>query len=310
MQEILKKHRQEIADTIIKKMEDAMSWKKPWLTASEPPYNVIAQKKYRGSNRLYLSMFGYNDPRWMTFKQLKDKGYYLQAGSKGAKIEYYRIYDKETKKDLDLNWWQTLTLDQRKKYEENLQFVYRYSVVFNGSCIHGLEPWKQNVAEVKVNITESIQSIADNMGITIYSDDGSKAFYVPKTDEIHLPQASSFWDQSMYDATMLHELAHATGHPTRLNRDLSGQFGSENYANEELRAEISSFFVSQELGCSITTQVTDNHVAYLQSWIKAIQADNTVLFKAIKDSDSIADYMISKCLIKNEIQIDDEELEI
>ncbi|MCH1942430.1 ArdC family protein [Holdemania massiliensis] len=314
MSQNLMQHRQKIADVIVARMEDAIEWKKPWITAVVAPYNEISKKKYRGSNNLYLSVLawekGYQDPRWMTFKQLKDKGYHLQAGSKGAEIGYYRVYDKVKKRDLDFDWWNTLTLEQQANYRENIQFVFRSSVVFNGSCIDGLEPFKAPARNNDIKMQKSISYIADNMGVGIYSDGGSRAFYRSATDDIHLPESSCFWDQAMYDATMLHELAHATGHPTRLNRDMSGFFGSPEYAKEELRAEISSFFVSQELGCPITTEVTDNHIAYLQNWINAIKSDNSILFEVIKESDTIADYMISKSYEISAVQYDEDDLEL
>ena len=103
-----------------------------------------------------------------------------------------------------------------------------------------------------------------------YKEEGNEAYYNPKIDEIHIPKSSQFKDEYSYYATQLHELSHATGHPSRLNRDIINTFGSEEYAKEELRAEISSS---------------------IRNWIDILKNQPAELFKAIKDSDEIVNYL-------------------
>jgi len=96
-------------------------------------------------------------------------------------------------------------------------------------------------------------------------------------------------------ATLLHEAGHATGHISRLNRDMTGVFGSPEYAKEELRAEIASAFTAQELGLDYKqNEHMENHEAYVQNWIDVLENEPNELFAAIKDAEKISDYLIEK----------------
>lgn len=121
------------------------------------------------------------------------------------------------------------------------------------------------------------------------------AFYRPSEDCIHMPDIDRFRNEYSYMATFLHEASHATGHKSRLNRDLTGAFGSPEYAKEELRAEISSAFTSQALGLSQSDmEHMENHKAYIQNWIAALEQNPNELFAAIKEAGKISDYLLEK----------------
>lgn len=109
--------------------------------------------------------------------------------------------------------------------------------------------------------------------LTRISHGGNRAYYMPGLDYIQLPNREQFASADKYYATALHELGHWTGHETRLNRDgITGghAFGSEGYAKEELRAEISSLVVGQELGVG---HDPEQHAAYVANWISILQND-------------------------------------
>lgn len=116
-------------------------------------------------------------------------------------------------------------------------------------------------------------------------------------------QAWSSVIRTAYACTFLHECGHATGHPSRLNRDMSGGFGSESYAREELRAEIASAFTAQAIGLHLTDEQLQPHMelhkAYIQSWASALQDAPGELFRAIKDAEKISDYLIEKGEFEN-----------
>ena len=97
-----------------------------------------------------------------------------------------------------------------------------------------------------------------------------------------------------YNATALHELSHSTGHPTRLNRPQGGFFGSEEYAYEELVAEVCSCFMGVNLSAEATPEHIENHKAYVQSWIREIRDKPESLIRAIKDAQTAASYMDMK----------------
>ena len=133
-----------------------------------------------------------------------------------------------------------------------------------------------------------------NSGAKIFNDQADQAFYRPSTDEIHLPKVEAFPEIADYYATALHELGHWTGHSSRLNRIGMGstQFGSSTYAKEELRAELASTFLSADLGIPMNTQ---NHAAYIDSWLQALKNDKTEIFKAANDASKIARYLRTMC---------------
>jgi hypothetical protein len=126
-------------------------------------------------------------------------------------------------------------------------------------------------------------------GADIHHNGGSRAFYRPLTDSIHLPDKGQFPTAENYYATALHELGHWSGHEDRLNRDLVHPFGSEGYAKEELRAEIASMILGDELGIG---HDPSQHAAYVGSWIKALKDDPMEIFRAAADAEKIQTYVL------------------
>jgi antirestriction protein ArdC len=118
---------------------------------------------------------------------------------------------------------------------------------------------------------------------------GDRAFYSPALDFIQMPPDEAFHSPEQRAVVILHELAHASGHPTRLNRDLSGGFGSAAYAKEELRAELTSVAVGSMIGlpCDIP-----NHASYVKSWIGVLKQDRREIFHAAADAQRMADYIL------------------
>ena len=119
---------------------------------------------------------------------------------------------------------------------------------------------------------------------------GSKACYSPTFDKISMPLPADFHTKEGFAATLLHELAHWTGHPSRLNRDMKGQFGTSDYAYEELVAELASAQLCGRLG--IDPQI-ENHASYIGSWLTKLKNDKTFFLKAAKDSQKVVDFLIN-----------------
>ncbi len=116
-----------------------------------------------------------------------------------------------------------------------------------------------------------ISNWSENESKIVYG--GSQAYYSKASDEIHLPIRGDFYDLQEFYATALHEIGHSTGHTKRLSRDLSGKFGSPEYAMEELRAEIASVFLEQDFGVEVDESAVRNNSAYIQHWKTVIQKD-------------------------------------
>lgn len=282
-----------IADIFIKALEEKqLDWKKSWQASGSAPYNATTQASYRGRNRFYLSMVamdkGYTDPRWCTYLQCKKNGWRLD-GEHGTRIEIFKYYDKVQKKNISLEEYKKALLDPQRK--ATVYAMPSASKVFNGEQIHGIPPLEVKQVKEPLATDVLVSRLSEIMGVTISNDGGSNAYYSTASDSIHLPAPQWFLSQYDYDSTALHELAHATGATSRLNRDMSGRFGSEKYAYEELVAEIGSCFMSSELQCGQTAAHIDNHKAYVQSWIKAIREKPETLLLAIGQAERVSKYM-------------------
>ena len=236
-----KEFRKSVADMFVKGLsEEGLNWKQGWATTGELR-NAVSNRHYRGLNEFYLKLVsmvhGYKDPRWMTFNQIRDEGYHLEKGSKGAKVEYWFPFDTIKKKGVSFEEKERL-INEGERKNEDFSLVAKYYTVFNGDNISGLpeiELPKNDIEPSKV-----LEQISKGMNVEIYNDGEDRAFYRPSTDDIHLPLPEVFSSDNEYNAVAFHELGHATGHESRLNRDQSGVFGTSAYAKEVSGIEISS----------------------------------------------------------------------
>lgn len=287
-----KEFRKSVADMFVKGLsEEGLNWKQGWVTAGAMR-NANTNSPYKGLNKFYLSMIsmvrGYADPRWMTFKQIKDADYHLEKGSKGAKVEYWFPYDLKEKKGISFKERDRLIAEGERK-SDDFSLTARYYTVFNGDNINGIPELELTKNEIEPS--KALEQISKGMKVEIHNDGEDRAFYRPSTDDIHLPLPEFFESDNLYNATVFHELGHATGHESRLNREQRGNFGSPDYAKEELVAEITSAFMAETTGISIEDMNMDNHKAYVNSWIESIKDDPEVLMKAISQANDAADYM-------------------
>jgi antirestriction protein ArdC len=292
--------RQQMADEFLKSLkQNVIPWQKAWKY--DRPVNATNEKNYKGVNSIWLSFVankkGYEDPRWCTFKQAKDNGWFVKKGEKGTKIEFWSMYDLKTKKKLtndDINILEK-TLDSTS-FHERIKPISSTYIVFNASQMTGIPPIKYDYKKIDdKNLLKHRDIIIKNMGVK-FDDNGNSACYIPAEDKIILPNIIKFKDTYSYMTTFFHEAAHASGHGERLKRDLSGQFGSEIYAREELRAEIASSFASQILKIPKDNelQLFENNKAYIKSWISILQEKPNELFRAIAEADVISDYLLQK----------------
>ncbi len=291
------KMREQLAQAFIDSLnEGILPWHATW--SSFRPQNAISGKNYRGINSFWLSLIGaakkYKDPRWCTFKQANARGWNVKKGEHGAPVEFWSLYDKKTRKTIDQKEAnRIIAKDESRK--EDIILMSRSYTVFNGEQIEGIpEMTFESTVDIDT-IRKNRDRLLENMHLG-FREGGSEAYYTPTFDSITMPPEGYFHDTYGYMSTFLHECGHATGHESRLNRDLGGGFGTESYAKEELRAEIASAFTAQVLGLdnSITQSTLDNHKAYIQAWIQAIEDQPNELFAAIKDAEKISDYLIEK----------------
>lgn len=278
--------RKEVTDQIIAMLERGTApWQKPWEPgALQLPFNPTTERAYRGGNALHLMAVavnrGFEDPRWLTYKQAQENGWQVKKGEKGSQIEFWQFGDTQSKDPREPQ--------AAKEYDGPLRRVF---TVFNASQIAGIPdyaPQKRHEWE----IAEAGESILSGSGATLRHDQDDRAFYRRSSDSIHLPVKEAFKSTADYYGTALHELAHWTGHPARLNRETlndSYTFGDQNDAKEELRAELASVFLAAERGIPHNPE---QHAAYVSSWIAALRNDKNEIFRAAKDAHKATDYLL------------------
>lgn len=252
----LSKARQALVDRVLSRLDaDAMPWDNGMQGVNAMPFNAVSGARYRGMNALNLMLTFKQDPRWLTFNQAKDKGYTVKKGAKGVPIELYKTIDKRTGKDANmpaiLEEIKYMTFTERQEFKrKNLQSFARGYYVFNASDVIGIEPYRApelTPADVSAR-NERIERVIEDSQCPIRYDGNGRNYYSPSSDEIHLTERAAFKSDEFFYNTALHEMAHSTGHRSRLGRNLDGGKGSKAYAREELVAEISSVLTAAELG--------------------------------------------------------------
>lgn len=288
-------HSEAVAAELVARLKEGTApWQKPWDAGkTQPaPFNPTTGKPYRGGNALWLQMNQQtDDPRWMTYKQAQDQGWQVRKGEKGTTVEFWQ-FSKEV--DLvDENGRPVYDPDGKiVKTTEELEFpIVRHSTAFNGAQIDSIPPWEppKQTEQQKFERHAECERILSESGADIRHKTGDRAFYSPRQDFIQLPLREQFTSADAYYATALHELGHWTGHESRLDREILNTFGTEAYAREELRAEISSMMIGRELGVG---HDPDQHAAYVGSWIKALEEDPREIFRAARDAERIKEFVM------------------
>jgi antirestriction protein ArdC/phage/plasmid primase-like uncharacterized protein len=292
MNEITKPFVEAVAEKLIAQLKEGVApWQKPWQPGepgSTMPFNPVTGNRYKGINALQLMSEDHADQRWMTYKQAASVGAQVRKGEKGTPIQYWKFTEEQPL--TDANDKPALDADgQPVKHTVKLERPALFcATVFNAEQIDGLPP-QQRRKEQSWAPQERAEGILSASGAGIQHSERDRAFYRPSTDTIHLPPKDQFESADRYYATALHELGHWTGHPSRLDRDLAHPFGSEGYAREELRAEIASMMIGDELGVG---HDPGQHAAYVGSWIKAIHDDPLEIFRAAADAEKIQGHLL------------------
>lgn len=282
--------RREITDNIIDALEKGVApWQKPWQAgAFEMPLNPTTGKLYRGGNALHLMVTGmrnsFEDPRWITYRQAQENGWQVRKGEKGTQIEFWQFPKNQAEGPEE-------SKDNNPESSKD-RFIYRVYTVFNGNQIDGIPDYAPRMRQ-EWEIVQGAESILQNSGAKILHDQPDRAFYNRMTDTIHLPPRTAFDSAGNYYGTALHETAHWTGAPHRLNRETlnnSHGFGDVEYAKEELRAELASVFLMAERGIPHNP---DSHAAYVGSWLAVMREDKHELFRAARDAHKAADLLIA-----------------
>jgi hypothetical protein len=164
--------------------------------------------------------------------------------------------------------------------------------VFNAKQIDGMPAFERK-EHPEWEVIQNGERILENSGAKILHGQNDQAFYDRLNDFVHLPAKTAFPKPADYYGTALHELAHWSGHPDRLNRQTlteTYRFGDTNYAKEELRAELTSVFLAAEQGIPHDTA---RHAAYVDSWVQTLKGDKNEIFRAARDANRAADFLLT-----------------
>lgn len=272
-----------ITEQIIKQLESGVvPWRKPWI--SQEPTSLASLKPYRGINVLLLASQGYASRYWLTFNQAKHLGGNVKQGEHSSLVTFwkrspYKRKNEETGED-----------------ETRNGFLLRYFRVFNLEQTEGIADklGLQN-PDKRVPSIEKCDEIVAKMPLAPRREQSNAAWYRPLTDTVGMPSRDSFRSSEEFYSTLFHELAHSTGHPSRVGRDgieNVNSFASESYSKEELIAEMSSAFLSGVAGISPAT--ISNSAAYLQNWISRLRGDSRLLISAASHAQKAADYILGR----------------
>jgi len=280
----------EITGKIIAELEAGrLPWIQPWGTAAAKaplamPKNAATGRQYSGINVLILwgavIEHGYSGQSWLTFRQALSVGSKVRKGERGTTIVYADRFvpDDEKKRALETG-----------EEAQAIPFLKRFTV-FNATQCENLPedvaavtpPLPPGLIEPRVEALIRATSIDFRIG-------GNRAFYVPAHDYVQVPPPQAYFEPINWHRTALHELGHATGHASRLGRDLAGSFGTKKYAFEELVAEMNAAFCCASLGIVPTVR----HADYIGSWLEVLREDNRAVVRAASQASKAAEWLLS-----------------
>ncbi len=284
----------EVTSRIIAELEAGrFPWVQPWGRASTNgggvgvglPRNAATGRAYGGINVLILwgavIERGYPSQGWLTFKQCRDAGGSVRRGERGTTIVYADRFTPETERARAADVGDAARA---------IPFLKRFTVFNRAQCdglSAGLTPEPLPLPEREIIPVGETLIAASGVSVRI---GGDKAYYVPSLDTVQLPPQPAFFHQIDFYRTAFHELCHATGHASRLGRTLVTDFGSKDYAREELIAELGSAFLCASLGIVPTVR----HADYLAGWLDVLRGDNRAIFRAASAAGKAADWLLAR----------------
>ena len=287
---------QKFTDLIIEKLEQCViPWKQPWHEMGLPS-NYLTKKPYKGINLWLLLSCGHQYPYYLTFKQANSLGGKIKKGAKALPICYWNFVfrDKMTGK----------TIPESKLDFYDLKQVGRSGILreFKGFPIEQIEgiDWEFPEASLKTQLleNEACQKIyAEMVRPPELIHQGSMAYYRTDLDQITMPERKLFPSSEAYFGVLYHELCHATGHSSRLNRTeitKPHSFSDSGYAREELLAEMGAGYLNNYTGI-LDQNLLENSAAYIQSWLKELRNDKHLLIDAASKAQKAVDYILNAC---------------
>ncbi len=271
----------EVSNRIVSQLEEGcVPWVRPWrpVRGGNTPCNATTGRFYNGCNVILLWMAcassGFATPRFLTFRQAKIAGGSVKEGEHGTKVYFVNNVIKK---------------NSNGEIEKKYGFLKEYTVFNVDQCenlpTNIVEGEAAPVKTVAERNTDADDFVACTKATIRYG--GDRACYIPIIDIINMPTIEAFNSADNFYSTEFHELAHWTGHKSRLDRDLLNRFGDNAYAAEELVAELTAAFMCAEFGFEGKT----THAEYIANWIKVIKSDPRAIFTAASTATKAATYL-------------------
>lgn len=280
----------EITGKIISALEEGViPWARPWEAAQYGLIrNAATDRPYRGLNTMLLNLVavlkGYFDPRWLTFRNAEKLGGSIKRGEKGVHVIFWKFLPMYGKDD---DAGMIADHEEAGNKEQKVFPFARAYTVFNVEQCDGLDLPALTPSE---SIIESSNELADTiLALPEIRHGGAKACYSPSSDRITMPPRQAFDNQDFYYSTAFHEIVHWTGHPARLSRTFGTRFGNQDYAVEELVAEIGSAFLGSFAAIPFEEM---RHPEYINSWLQILKGDNKAIFTAAAKAQNATDFVL------------------
>lgn len=269
----------EITNKVIEKLKQGViPWKRPWSDIAPPlAMNWSTKNYYTGINQWILE-----PGQYATFLQIKNAGGKLKKGAKAQSVYFSKplIIEEEN--------------ENNEKVEKKI-YMFKEFKVFNIEQTdlkpHQFAALRDNE---KIEICENV--LASYTDCPLIKEVGNKACYVPLLDQVRMPKREAFVNTEKYYSVLFHELIHSTGASHRLDRNLSGSFGTKLYAKEELVAELGAAIICNM--CQIDNATIEDHASYINSWLKSLEDDHTLLYEASKLASKAVEHITSNMKIE------------
>ena len=283
---------QEITNRIVSALETAGEFQLPWIKSQggsfARPVNIASKNPYNGVNivSLWVSAQANEFPSnvWGTYRQWQQSGAQVRKGEKSSLVVFYKTIEIES--------------DGAGTNEtEAAERMFARARVFNAAQVEGFEVPEKDIPEEPVfDPIARAEAFAVSTKAVI-REMGDQAYFIPSDDIIQMPERRRFTGTATttpaeaFYSTLCHELVHWSGVKTRLDRDMSGRFGSEAYAVEELVAELGAAFLCGDLG--ITPEPRTDHACYLKNWLSVLKSDKKAIFTAASKASQAANWLLS-----------------
>jgi antirestriction protein ArdC len=267
-------------------------WRKPWRPSAFP-CNASTSRSYRGVNVWLLSLTPFVDHRWLTYSQVQERGGRVKPGEPGQTVVFWK-YAVSSKAQEEQEDRESKDTEEIKNGIRHAPLLRRYTV-FNAEQVEGvnLAPLPTVLSLSKEENIQRAELMVKHMPsppkIRI---EGHVAGYSVTEDQVVMPRIQRFTSQDSYFSTLFHELAHSTGHPSRLNRrslTSTPVFGSKAYCQEELIAELGSAYCCALLG--LDNSLIEDSASYIDSWLKVLGSDPKMVVFASAQAQRAADWI-------------------